>query len=175
MRLPSILLVAIVLAGCGSADTLESPDVTTEPTPELTPAISPTPRPSTPPPSPDPATPIPAAGDVTLEIAVWDDTSTNPPAADAEIWVRGEGSWFPDLTFGGDSRDLGDYPLGEPGEFFIYPDGRSGVEIRVEFVMTEEMLPISGSTQAQTTVEIHDAEVVVIGMAIPGTEATYDR
>lgn len=177
MKVPFSLVLAATLAACGGSpaavtDPTESPAPTSAPTAEPTSTAETTPRATR---TARPATPRPATGEVTLDIAVWDDTAANPPPADAEIWVRGEGSWFPDLSFGGDSRALGEYSVGEPGEFYIYPDGRGGSELRVEFVMTPDMVPISGSAQAQTTVEIHDSEVVVIGMAIPDIEATFTR
>ncbi len=104
-------------------------------------------------------------------MTVTDDTEQRPP--EVEIWVRGQGSWYPDLTFGGDVRELGEYPVGEAGEFFVYPDGRDGAEVRVEFVMTPEM--ISGSDRAMTRVEVYDDEVLVWGEAIPGFEQRFDR
>lgn len=108
-----------------------------------------------------------------LEIAVYDDTSSRPLPSTLEIWVEGAGSWFPDMTFGADAKELGSFAIGEPGEFYIYPDGRGGSEIRVAFEMTSEM--ISGSAMSQTIVAISDSDVTVTGQAIPGTEQVYPR
>lgn len=175
MKLPLLVSLVVGLSGCAGSSGSPTGEPTTSPSPAETPTPTSPAATTTPRTTPPPATPEPIAGEVILEIAVWDDTASNPPASDAEVWVRGEGSWYPDLSFGADNRQLGEYRVGEPGEFFIYPDGRSGVEIQVEFVMTADMVPISGSTQAQTVVEIHDSEVVVTGMAIPQLEETYSR
>lgn len=111
-----------------------------------------------------------------LEIAVSDSTDRNLPADDMEIWVRGFGSWYPDLQFGGDGpQATAEFPAGElrTSDFYVYPDGREGSEILVEFRMMDDM--ISGSDQARTWVEIYDTYVEVSGQAIPGGVRTYDR
>ena len=108
-----------------------------------------------------------------LEVTVFDWTETNPPI-DALV-VAGEDTWTPDLEFGGDSHGFRPFPVGESHTFTIYPDGRSANAIDVSFVMTEEMVPISGSARALTNVEIYDDTVIVSGMAIPGFERTYSR
>ena len=76
-------------------------------------------------------------------------------------------------VFGGDMRQFGKYPVGEPNEFIIYPDGREGTEVRVEFVMQPDM--ISGSDRARTAIEISDTAIVVIGQAIPGVRNSFPR
>ena len=90
-----------------------------------------------------------------------------------EVWVKGHGSWYPDVKFGSDKRALGSFPIGEPTEFFFYPDGRNGVEIKIPFEMTNEM--ISGSTMSQTLVTLYDDKVEVVGQAIPGRSQEYSR
>ncbi len=119
------------------------------------------------------ATPPPAATEILLEITVTDDTVRLPPGPDTEIWIRGSGSWFPDLRFGGDLKGFARFPVGEEHAFFIYPDGRDGREIRVPFQMTAGM--ISGSVRDRTHVEIYDDRVVVLGTAIPDFEQTFPR
>lgn len=112
-------------------------------------------------------------GVVLLDIAVSDWTEQRPAGDRAEVWVRGAGSWYPDLTFGSDRRSTAPFPIGQPNDFFVYPDGRDGAEIQVTFVMTEEM--ISGAARSVTHVEIYDAQVVVWGEAIPGHEQVFSR
>ena len=106
-----------------------------------------------------------------LDVIVWDDTVSNPP--DVEVWVEGHGNWFPELTFGGDGRPLGEFPVGVAAEFLVYPDGRGGTEIRVPFLMTEEV--ISGSDRDKVSVAIEDDKVVVFGTPIVGLEIEFDR
>lgn len=120
-----------------------------------------------------------SAGDaVALEVVVWDDTESRLPASGqgddhVEVWVVGHGSWFPDLGQGPDSENLGNFAIGEENEFFIYPDGRNGTEIRVPFKMHEEMT--SGSVRDQASVVISDDAVTVTFTALEGTEKVYDR
>ena len=106
-----------------------------------------------------------------LEITVFDWTESVPPG-DVSIGVGFE-SWQPDLEFGGDVREFGEYQVGVPSQFEVYPDGIGGMQIVVEFVMTDEM--ISGSPMSLTNVEIYDNEILVSGQAIPGFEAVFDR
>ncbi len=105
---------------------------------------------------------------------MWDDT-VERPAENIEVWVRGYGSWYPDITFGSDVNTLGAFPVGElrDQDFFIYPDGRDGTEIRVEFEMTADM--ISGSDMSMTTVAVSDTTVTVTGQAIPDFELVFER
>ena len=113
------------------------------------------------------------ASGVVLDIFVSDWTESVPPGDRFEIWVEGSGSWFPDLERRIDSRYFSAYPVGQPGEFFVYPDGRDGTELRVEFVMTSDM--ISGSYRATTYVQVWDGHVLVWGEAIPDFERQFDR
>lgn len=113
------------------------------------------------------------SGLVELELTVFDWTNNVPPPEDAFVVVEGVESWTPDLEFGGDVHLFGGFTIGVPGILIVYPDGHSGSEIEVTFVMTDEM--ISGSDMAMTHVEIYDSEVLVWGIAIPGFEQTFDR
>lgn len=167
--LGTVLVLALVVVACGegadgAVETTSPPEPTTTTEAET---VSEEPEEEQPEEAPS------ASGPVVLDVAVWDDTNTNPPDGRMEIWVRGHGSWFPDQTFGGDSNLLGEFPIGEPGEFYIYPDGRDGVEIRVPFRMTAEM--ISGSDRDRTQVSIEDSTVTVFGTAIEGLELVFDR
>jgi len=108
-----------------------------------------------------------------LELFVSDWTNNVPPPADVFVVVEGVESWTPDLEFGGDVHSFGEFKIGEPGTLLVYPDGHSGAEIEVTFVMTDEM--ISGSAMSVTNVEIYDSTILVWGQAIPGFEAEYDR
>ena len=113
-----------------------------------------------PPAEPRATTSVPVATR-TLAVAVFDDTTDRPLTPDVELWVRGRGSWFPDLVGGGDRAELGAFPVGTPETLFVYPDGRDGAEIAVPFRMTAAM--VSGSVRDQVTVTIADTTVTVAG------------
>ncbi|MGB7294206.1 MAG: hypothetical protein WBC70_01325 [Candidatus Aminicenantales bacterium] len=108
-----------------------------------------------------------------LEISIWPKTEKKPLGERTEIWIKGHGSWFPNLKYGGDKRSFGNYKVGEVKEFFLYPDGRNGIEIKVQFKMTAEM--ISGSDAAVILIDIFDDKVEVVGQAIEGRSVVFKR
>ncbi len=67
----------------------------------------------------------------------------------------------------------GSFPIDELQEFFIYPDGREGTEIKVHFMMKADM--ISGSDRDTIHIVISDTEVTVTGTAIEGIEKIFQR
>lgn len=166
LRMATLVLAGMLATACASVSTS-----TPAPAPTPVPPLTATPAPSAvAAPSARVATPE-AATRVLLDVAVSDLTERRSP--DVEIWVRGHGSWYPDLEFGGDVTHLGSFPVGEPDEFFVYPDGRDGKEVGVPFEMKADM--ISGSDRDRTHVEIHDKSVVVWGTAIRDFEITKKR
>jgi hypothetical protein len=111
---------------------------------------------------------------VSFKIQVWDDTVSNPPGQRAEVWVRGMGSWFPDLEFGADVKSgVGPFPVGSTQEVFVYPDGRDGAEVKVSVVVGSNL--ISDSDRDAIIVEIGDTEVRVLGAAVQGRSLTMPR
>ena len=182
------IVSAIVGEDVGGDETVMQ-EATPSPTVEATPsptveAPTPSPKPTaTPEPTPTPtASPTPDSGngqpgdaqEIDLRVSVFDD-SVDRPLENFEVWVRGYGLWYPDLSFGGDVNTLGAFPVGELQEqnFFIYPDGRDGTEIRVEFEMTADM--ISGSVRDTVIVDVSDTTVTVTGTAIPGITQEFER
>lgn len=159
--------VALLLAtvACSPSAPPESARPSPSPSPPASAGVLPSPSPTV---APAPRPPA----QVLLDIVVWDDTKTRP-LGKTEVWVRGQGSWFPQLRYGGDGKALGEYPVGQRNRFFLYPDGRGGREIRVVFRMRSAM--ISGSDQAQTVVSISDRQVEVTGQAIPGRTKVFPR
>ena len=103
----------------------------------------------------------------TVRVAVWDDTEKNPVHPRAEIWFRGDGSWWltRELEHGATTKELGPVPSGTEHTLSIYSESRDGKELEVPFVMTEAMNP-KGSVRDTITVEISDTEVVVRGLPI---------
>ena len=48
-----------------------------------------------------------------LKISIHLQTEERPPMGKTEVWVKGNGSWFPDLKDGDDMREFGKYRIGE--------------------------------------------------------------
>lgn len=143
LRWITALLVCLVLFGCS----------------RLAPISEPTP-------APQPAQTVP------LRVALWDDTDTRS-APGFELWVRGHGSWYPDLSSGGDAKVLGEFPVDALQDLFLYPDGRNGRELVVQFRMTADM--IGGSDRDTLMVRVDDGSVEVVGTAIPETSVMFER
>ena len=79
------------------------------------------PAPATSTPTPEPAPAQPAT--VAMRVSVFNQgESTN---ARTEVWLRGHGSWYPDLSFGGDVRNFPGQAVGSEVELFFYPLGRA--------------------------------------------------
>ena len=98
---------------------------------------NPGPATSTPNSEPPPAQPA----TVTLRVAIWDNREQNQTAVRTELWVRGDGSWYPDMRFGGDSRNFGPYTVGSSPEMVFYPLGREIPEIPVDVRITSDICP----------------------------------
>ena len=110
--------------------------------------------------------------EISFKLMVWDDTEQKN-AKDLEIWVKGLGSWYPNLEYGGDSNVIGPFPVEEIQKIFIYPDGRNGKEIMVEFIPKKEM--ISQSDRDAIIIEISDEKVIVSGIAIKNSGKEINR
>ena len=83
---------------------------------------------------------------------------------DFELWVRGNGSWFPKLEFGGDVLDsAGPFPAQAllDGNFFIYPFGRDGIEVSVPLYLSSEHIP--DSIRDMLPIVIEDRVLTVYG------------
>jgi hypothetical protein len=117
-------------------------------------------------------TPKPVATTLELKLAAMDYTENKPPG-DTELWMKGLGSWYPDLTWGGDDTIIGPYGVGTTQELFVYPDGRGGVEIKVILRLTDDM--ISRSDRDIVWVEIYDGKVLAWGTAIEDIEQEFVR
>lgn len=124
-------------------------------------------------PSPEPAARTidrPASPQVrTLRVAVWSET-TRPSAGTTEVWLRGFGSWGPQLRHGADVRNYPRRPVGATDTLYFYPHGRGGPEVVVPVPITMEMCP-DGCVRDAVNLEIHDDRVEVWGGLI--SESTY--
>ena len=102
-----------------------------------------------------------------VRVAVWVDTKNRPIHPKAEIWFRGAGSWWlkPEMKYGGTSRNLGVRPKGVEQTLIIYPESRSGKEIKVPYKMTDKMNP-KGNPRDMISVSISDTMITVHGLPI---------
>ena len=110
-----------------------------------------------------------------VRVAVNDDTQRNPVHLRAEIWFRGHGSWWlkPELKYGGTLKNLGTRPSGTQQTLIIYPESRSGKELKVPYMMTDEMNP-KGSPRDMISVDISDTEITVHGLPIKAATGKFE-
>ena len=152
--------LAFLLAGC----TIEAPEADSPPSPSASQEVTEDAQESTPAPEESAETQSSedlAPGTIRLSFTNWDET----PYPDLEIWIRGYGSWFPNSD-GDLLENVGPFDLGEPlsGDFFVYPFGRSGVEIPVALNLSEDH--ISNSPRDMVLVYIEDGILFVSGSPI---------
>jgi len=110
-----------------------------------------------------------------VRVAVNDDTQRNPVHPRAEIWFRGHGSWWlkRELKHGGTVKNLGTRPSGTKQTLIIYPESRDGTELKVPYMMTDEMNP-KGSPRDMISVDIADAEITVHGLPIKAASGKFE-
>jgi len=114
-----------------------------------------------------------------VRVAIFDDTQKKPVHARAEIWFRGHGSWWlkREMQYGGTVKKLGKRPSGSRQLLILYPEGRKGKELKIPYMMTDEMNP-EGSPRDTIFIEISDTEVEVYGLPIKvatGKSVKYKR
>lgn len=110
-----------------------------------------------------------------VRVAVNDDTERNPVHPKAEIWFRGHGTWWlkPELEYGGTVKNLGTRPSGTEQTLIIYPESRDGKEIKVPYMMTDEMNP-NGSPRDMISVDISDTVITVHGLPIKAATGVFE-
>ena len=117
--------------------------------------------------------PVSAQG---VGVMVVDETENRPLAPRAEIWVRGNGSWWltPGLREGGGwtAAVLRTVRVGIRDTAMLYVDGRDGGEIAVPFMVTASMCP-NGCGRYSIVITITDNAVEVYGE--PVSDAKYIR
>jgi hypothetical protein len=105
---------------------------------------------------------------IMVRVSVWDDTENTSIHSRAEIWFRGYGSWWignPLIRHGGVTEELGQRPSRVKHELIFYPDGRDGNEIKIPYMLTEDMNP-DGSPRDTITISIQDSKIVAEGLPI---------
>lgn len=98
-----------------------------------------------------------SSGYFNVSFANYDKTSY----PNLEIWIRGHGSWFPN---DGDSiENIGPFAIGQSvlGSFFIYPFGRSGIEVPVTLNLKSDH--ISNSDRDSVLIYIEGRELFIFG------------
>ena len=104
------------------------------------------------------------SSDMTVRVVVYDDTESQPLHPRAEIWARGLGSWW---LARDTMQDIGGRTAGSVDQLVIYPDGRDGKEITVQFQLTPDMCR-QGCPRDMITVAIDDNDVTVGGFPLEG-------
>lgn len=111
-----------------------------------------------------------------VRVILVDETENRPLANRAEIWVRGNGSWWltPGLQEGGGwtAETLRTVRVGIRDTVMLYVDGRDGGEIAIPFMVTTSMCP-NGCGRDAILITITDNAVEVFGE--PVSEAKYVR
>ena len=122
--------------------------------------------------------------EASLAVMVFNDTDKRPLPSKAEIWFRGQGSWW--VKGGSDRKTLGPRPIGKnltgDDTVVIYPNGRTsddaGQRIDVPIKLTTDMNP-DGSTRDALMIEFTDDNVTVRGLPVKAatgeTTKTYAR
>lgn len=87
-----------------------------------------------------------------------------------EVWVRGSGSWYPDLSFAGDLLEsVGPFGVGSEiaGDIFAYPFGREGAEVPITIFLNENH--ISDSTRDSLFLTIDEGIFSIVGPIVGGS------
>jgi hypothetical protein len=115
------------------------------------------------------------SSDMTVRVVLYDDTEASPLHPKAEIWARGLGSWW---LARDNMQDIDGRTQGKVDQLVIYPDGREGKEITVQFQLTSGMCS-NACPRDMITVAIDDTDVTVGGFPIEGpygeTEVVFPR
>lgn len=155
MRIFRLFLVAIFIAistaGCGSSSSNSSnQDSPIEPSSPSGSSLEAAPR----------------SGSFGITVNNYD--STKYP--EFEIWIEGRGSWFPNLDEGDSLSGLGPFQLGDLVEdsFYVYPFGRSGLEISVPLSLQDDHITNSDKDRVQVWIE--EDELYVVGSPIKNFE-----
>lgn len=105
--------------------------------------------------------------EVALRVSVWDDTEARPLRGRTEVWLRGAGSWFPDVRYGSDVRTFPERRLGTVDTLMFYPMGRDGPEVVVPVFVTQGLCPL-GCVRDMVNIEVSDAAYEVWGPVAGG-------
>lgn len=117
-----------------------------------------------------------AAGrEVALRVSVSNMTESESQALGSpEVWLRGEGWWRPDLTYGGDVTTFEGRKLGTSDTLKFYPFGTSGPEMIVVIAVDGELCP-QGCARDMVNFEIWEERFLAWGSPIDGHEIELRR
>ncbi len=109
------------------------------------------------------------ASAITLRVSVSDETDQIPVEGQrTEIWLMGEGSWFPNLESGGDFRDYESLAVGTTQQLYFYPLGRNEPEILIDVPVTSDLCP-NGCARDTVLLSVWDDRFEVL---VPGAAET---
>lgn len=86
-------------------------------------------------------------------------------AGKTEVWLRGAGSWFPDLRYGSDARNFPGRRVGTVDTLFFYPHGRDEPEIPVPVGITPELCS-AGCARGMIHLEVWDDRYEAWGITV---------
>lgn len=91
-----------------------------------------------------------------------------------EVWLRGQGSWFPDLKYGGDVTTFEGRLVGSVDSLFFYPFGRNGPEMMVAIEIDSELCR-QGCPRDMINFEVWPERFLAWGSPIEGHEIAMKR
>ncbi len=101
-----------------------------------------------------PAHPVDRGSAKVLRVSVFNE-SASPVSGRPEVWLRGAGSWYPNLEYGGDVENFPGREEGTTDTLYFYPEGRETPEIQVPARITPDMCP-DGCVRDMVHLEIWD-------------------
>jgi hypothetical protein len=116
-----------------------------------------------------------AAQTKTVQVSIWDETEENPLPRQAEVWIKGLGSWAfhpAAVQYGGDTKTI-EVPADETHVVHVYPDGREdGVHVQVGVRVTPDMC--DGCPRDAIDVAVTDDSVGVRGLPVEAQTGIYE-
>lgn len=118
--------------------------------------------------TPESVQPNPPAAPTTVAVRVSvADYTESRPVYRTEVWLRGVGSWHPDLKHGADVRMYPGRRIGGIDTLYFYPAGRDAPELRVPVALADSLCP-AGCDRDAVRLEVWDDRFEVWGPPVPG-------
>lgn len=114
-----------------------------------------------------------AAQSVSLRVSVFNMTEATIRGK-TEVWLRGQGSWFPNLSYGGDVTTFHGRKLGAIDSLYFYPFGRGGPEMMVPIEIDSALCP-QACVRDMVNFEIYSRRFLAWGSPIDGHEIELKR
>lgn len=91
-----------------------------------------------------------------------------------EVWLRGQGSWYPDLQYDGDVTTFEGRTVGTVDSVYFYPHGRGGPVLMAPVHIGAEFCP-QGCPRDMLNFEVWDDRYVAWGAGVEGHEIALKR